>query len=92
MNKDVKKQLEDLMNNPKGVSIEPMPPFIKDGVSHNICLGINYEKRIVSISYHSNLEDETDKEQLRNPKDYQKISFPFECLEWFSSILDGYRK
>ena len=92
MNEDVKKKLEELMNNPNGMSIEGFPPFINDGVSHNMSISINYDKRIVSISYHSNLENETDKEKLRSPKDFQKISFPFECLEWFAPILDGYRK
>jgi len=84
--------MKELIGSKKGVSIEAMPPFIKDGVIHSICIGINYDKRVISISHHSNLVDETDKEKLRNPSDSTMVLFPFDSLMWLSPRLDGCRQ
>lgn len=92
MENEIIDNLTALLNNPQGVSIEPLPPFVKDGVNHCICIAINYKDETISIHHHTNAVDETDKEKLRNPKDTKTLTFPFGSLMWIAPVLERHRE
>lgn len=80
------------LNEKKGVMVESTPPFIIDGRRSIVNFGINYDKKIMTISHHTLAENETNNEKIRHPEDVKTVSFPFEHLMWLAPRLEGMRQ
>tara|TARA_R110000868_G_scaffold7299_1_gene39834 strand:- start:220 stop:480 length:261 start_codon:yes stop_codon:yes gene_type:complete len=72
-------------------SYEIIPPVEKDGRTSIVGIAIN-DSGAITISHHTNLVGETDKEKLREPEDFKSVTFPIEQLKWLAPRLEGVRQ